>query len=143
MEDKKPHVIYLVLRIVAAVILLQTVVFFKFPGHPDSVGLFTAVSEGVTGGPDLEAALRLGSGVVELITGIFLLIPRAWSIAVGAALGAGTMVGAIGTHLGIIGIVHADDGGSLFMMAIVVFAACVALLWRFRAGLPVVGGRFV
>ncbi len=139
MAEKKRHVIFLILRIAAAIMLIQTVIFFKFPGHPDSVSLFAEVSRSVSGGAALEAPLRLGSGVTELITGILLLMPRAWAIASGAMLGMGTMVGAIGTHLGIIGIEHADDGGILFVMALVVFACCFALLFRFRGSLPVIG----
>ena len=139
MSKKKPHILFLIIRIAAAVILLQTVILFKFPGHPDSVSLFTEVSQFISGGDSLEAPLRIGSGIAELITGILLLMPPAWAVASGAMLGAGTMLGAIGTHAGIIGIEHAGDGGTLFAMALVVLACCFALLWRFRGSLPLLG----
>jgi hypothetical protein len=58
-------------RIIAAVILLQTL-FFKFTGAPESVYIFTKVG--------LEPWGRYGSGVAELIAAILLLPPRlAWA----------------------------------------------------------------
>ena len=53
-----------VVRLTAAVILLQTL-FFKFTGAPESVYIFTKVG--------MEPWGRYGSGVVELIAGILLL----------------------------------------------------------------------
>src|SRR5437762_2685492 len=52
-------------RIVAAVILLQTL-FFKFTAAPESVYIFTKVHAEPWG--------RIGSGVVELIAAVLLLI---------------------------------------------------------------------
>src|ERR1700728_3201200 len=92
-------------RIVAAVILLQTL-FFKFTGAEESVYIFTKVG--------MEPWGRYGSGVVELIASILLLIPRrAW---LGALLALGTMTGALISHLTVLGIVVKDDGGLLFGM---------------------------
>src|SRR5207245_7648966 len=56
-----------VLRITAAIILLQTL-FFKFTGAPESVYIFTKVGAEPWG--------RIGSGVVELIAAILILTPR-------------------------------------------------------------------
>src|SRR5512135_784707 len=95
-----------VLRIVAAVILLQTL-FFKFTAAPESVYIFTKVGAEPWG--------RIGSGVVELIAAALLLTPR-WPWA-GAALALGVMAGAIVSHLTILGIEVMGDKGLLFALA--------------------------
>jgi hypothetical protein len=68
---------------------------------------------------------RIGTGVIELIAGILLLIPS--TVFTGAFLGIGLMMGAIMSHLTIIGIASKGDGGQLFMLAIVVLIACTIL----------------
>ena len=104
----------LVLRIVAAVILLQTL-YFKFTAAPESVELYTKLG--------IEPWGRIGTGIVELITGIMLLIPS--TAFLGSLLGMGVMTGAIGSHLLVLGIESAGDGGTLFILAIIVFVACL------------------
>jgi uncharacterized membrane protein YphA (DoxX/SURF4 family) len=111
------NIISWILRIVAAVILLQTL-YFKFSGHPESVELFTKLG--------VEPWGRIGTGIIELITGILLLIPS--TVFIGAFLGLGLMAGAILSHLTVIGIESKGDGGQLFMLAILVFLCCLTLL---------------
>jgi uncharacterized membrane protein YphA (DoxX/SURF4 family) len=96
-------------RIVAAVILLQTL-YFKFTGHPESVELFSKLG--------VEPWGRIGTGVIELITGILLLIPS--TAFLGGFLSMGLMFGAIASHLLVIGIESKGDGGLLFMLAVTV-----------------------
>jgi putative oxidoreductase len=110
-----------ILRIAAAVILLQTL-YFKFTGHPESVELFTRLG--------VEPWGRIGTGIIELATGVLLLLPA--TAFIGALLGLGLMTGAILSHLTVIGIESQGDGGQLFMLAIVVFLACLLLLWLHR-----------
>jgi uncharacterized membrane protein YphA (DoxX/SURF4 family) len=110
------------LRIAAAVILLQTL-YFKFNGHPESVDLFTKLG--------VEPWGRIGTGIIELVAGILLLLPR--TVFFGALLGAGLMAGAILSHLFVLGIESAGDGGQLFILAWVVLACCLVLLWLNRA----------
>jgi putative oxidoreductase len=119
------NIISWLLRIVAAVILLQTL-YFKFTGHPESVALFTKLG--------VEPWGRIGTGVVELIAGILLLFPG--TVALGALLGLGLMSGAILSHLTVIGIESAGDGGQLFTLAIIVWLACAVILWLHRSRLP-------
>ena len=64
-------------RIVAAAILLQTL-FFKFTGAAESIYIFTKVG--------LEPWGRIGSGIVELIAAILILIPRTTWLGAGLAL---------------------------------------------------------
>jgi len=68
-------------RIVAAVILLQTL-FFKFTAAPESVTLFQSLG--------MEPRGRIGTGIVELIASLLLFIPGlVW---IGACLGAIVML---------------------------------------------------
>ena len=105
------------LRIVAALILLQTL-YFKFTGHPESVELFTKLG--------VEPWGRIGTGVIELIASILLLIPA--TVFVGAFLGLGLMAGAIVSHLTVIGVESKGDGGQLFILAITVMVCCLVIL---------------
>jgi uncharacterized membrane protein YphA (DoxX/SURF4 family) len=109
------------LRILAALILLQTL-FFKFSGAEESVYIFSALG--------MEPWGRIGSGVLELIASILILYPRTTFI--GAALGAGLMGGAIFFHLTKLGIAVRGDGGQLFIYALLVFISCVLLLIIYR-----------
>lgn len=118
-------------RVVVALILFQTL-FFKFTGAEESKYIFTTVM-----GAEYEAIGRIGSGIVELIAAILLLIPSTASI--GAVLALGTITGAIFSHLTKLGIVVKDDGGLLFILAIVVFLLSGVTLLLHRKDLPVIG----
>lgn len=112
-------------RIIAAIILLQTL-YFKFSGAEESVHIFTKVG--------LEPWGRYGSGLAELIAAVLLLTPRlAWA---GAVLGLGVMAGAIASHVTVLGIVVKNDGGLLFGLALTVFAACGVTAWLHRRQIP-------
>lgn len=110
------NIVSLLLRVVAAIILLQTL-FFKFTAAPESVELFTKLG--------VEPWGRIGTGVIELIASILLLIPA--TVFIGAFLGIGLMSGAILSHLAVIGIESQGDGGQLFMLAIIVWV-CTAII---------------
>lgn len=113
-----------VLRIIVAGILLQTL-FFKFTGAEESIYIFQTLG--------IEPWGRIGSGVVELIASILLLIPRTtW---LGALLALGTIMGAIASHLFVLGIEVQGDGGQLFMLALVVAVGSAILLWMEKASL--------
>lgn len=105
-----------ILRIVAALIMLQTL-YFKFTGHEQSVKLFTLLG--------MEPWGRIGTGILELIAAILLLIPR--TTLYGAGLGLGLMAGAIFFHLTKLGIVF-DGDAVLFTYAVITFVACFILL---------------
>ena len=123
-----------VCRIVVAIILFQTL-FFKFTGAEESKYIFSTLM-----GPELEAYGRIGSGVVELIAVVLLLIPgTAWF---GALLALGTITGAIMSHLTMLGIVVKDDGGLLFTLAVTVFVLSAVTLLIHRRDIPVLGSVF-
>lgn len=115
----------LVLRIVVAIILIQTL-RFKFSAHPDSVYIFEKVG--------LEPVGRIVIGILELIAGILLLIPR--TVWIGATLTLGIIGGAIMMHLTQIGIEVKNDGGLLFLTAIVTFILSSIILYLYRSDIP-------
>lgn len=110
-----------VLRIMAGIILLQSLIF-KFGALPDSVALFSQLG--------LEPYGRIGLGIIELIVAIMILIPR--TTVYGAILGMMIMFGAIVTHVFVIGIVFQKDGGSLFYLAVACFLACTILYFSLK-----------
>ena len=121
------------LRLVVAVILLQTL-FFKFSGAKESVYIFSTLG--------LEPWGRIGSGIVELIAAILLLIPA--TVTVGALLALGVISGAILSHLTKLGIAlpAVGDHGELFSLAVVVFVGSLLVLLLHRRELPWIGRIF-
>lgn len=119
---KKPLVYLLwAARLAAAIILLQTL-YFKFGAEAESVYIFSKLG--------VEPWGRIGSGIIELIASILILIPRtSW---IGAGLGLGVMAGAVLSHLTILGIDVLGDGGYLFFLALVVAVSCALILWLTR-----------
>jgi uncharacterized membrane protein YphA (DoxX/SURF4 family) len=133
-----------VCRIVAAIILLQTL-FFKFTAAPESVYIFTKlgtlvhsylpfVSIGA-----VEASARIGSGIMELIAAVLLLTPRfVWA---GAILAIAATGGAILSHLTFLGIEVQGDKGLLFGLAVTVLVTSAIALFLHRQQIPIVGAR--
>ncbi len=116
------------LQVLAAIILLQTL-FFKFTGAEESVYIFTTLGAEPWG--------RIGSGVVELVAAVLLLVPR--TVVWGALLALGTISGAILGHLTKLGIAltPVGDRGELFVLALVVFVSSLGILSLRRSGIPV------
>jgi len=125
-----------IFRLLAAGIFLQTL-FFKFSGAAESKYIFTKLGAEPWG--------RIGSGIAELIAAVLILIPKTtkW----GALLGLAVISGAILSHLTVLGIsvTNSDgtqDGGQLFIYAILVFISCAALVWINRRSLPILNKLF-
>ena len=110
-----------ILRIVPAIIMVQTLPF-KFTGAAESKALFSTLTEKALGDPGLEAVARLGTGVVELIAIILLLVPKTRMY--GALLTVGTMAGALVSHVAFLG--FSGSHGQLAVMATVALI-CSAL----------------
>ncbi|AWI25551.1 DoxX family protein [Flavobacterium pallidum] len=113
------------LRIIAAVILLQTL-FFKFTAADESVYIFTKLG--------MEPYGRIGSGIVELFAAILILIPS--TTLIGALLSAGVIAGALLSHLFILGIEVKNDGGELFILAVITFICSTILIYMDRDKIP-------
>ena len=116
MTNKPFRIVLWILRIVAAIILLQTL-YFKFSAAPESVYIFSALG--------MEPWGRIMVGVLELIAAGLLLVPQ--TTVLGAMLGMGLMGGAVFSHVTKLGIVVMDDGGALFILALIVFVCCFCL----------------
>jgi uncharacterized membrane protein YphA (DoxX/SURF4 family) len=120
-----------VLQLVVAGILLQTL-FFKFTGAEESVYIFSRLGAEPWG--------RIGSGVVELVASLLLLVPS--TAPMGAVVALGVMAGAILSHLTVLGIAVKGDGGLLFALALVAFVGSAVVLTIRRAAIPLVGRYF-
>ena len=127
-----------VIRLAAAVILLQTL-FFKFTGAPESVYIFSTVGSGI-GLSFLEPWGRIGSGVVELAASVFLLWPAlSW---LGSVMAIGVTAGAIIFHLTVLGIEVQGDHGLLFLLAWIVVITSTVNLFIVRNTIPYLGEKF-
>jgi len=134
-----------VCRVVAAIILLQTL-FFKFTAAPESVYIFTKLGTFVhsylpfASVGTVEVAGRVGSGITELIAAVLLLTPRfVWA---GAVLAMAATGGAIVSHLTFLGIEVQGDKGLLFLLAIIVLVTSAVALYLHRMQILVLGNRF-
>lgn len=117
MTTKQKNIGLWLVKIIAAVILLQTL-FFKFSAAPVSVYIFSVLG--------MEPWGRIGTGVLELIASTLLLIPG--KTLYGAILGLGLMSGAIFFHLTKLGIEVQNDSGKLFLLALIVTILCIFLI---------------
>ncbi|UUW08427.1 DoxX family protein [Flavobacterium plurextorum] len=121
----KTNILTWIIKLTAVVILLQTL-FFKFTGAEESIYIFQTLG--------IEPFGRISSGVVELIASILILIPR--TTLLGALLALGTMVGAIISHLFVLGIEVKNDGGLLFILASITFACSIYLILMNKNKIP-------
>ena len=106
-----------ILRFIVAIILLQTL-YFKFTAHPDSVHIFSALG--------VEPWGRVSLGIVELFTAILVLMPKTKVLGMLGSLG--IILGAIFSHILVLGFNVGNDGGTLFILAIIVLVATVVFL---------------
>jgi uncharacterized membrane protein YphA (DoxX/SURF4 family) len=117
---KYQNIILWIFRVLAALIMLQTL-YFKFSADPQSVHLFTVLG--------IEPWGRIGTGVLELIASLLILYPR--TTGYGAVLGLGLMSGAIFFHLTKLGIKF-DGDYVLFLYAVLTFISCAVLALFYR-----------
>ena len=110
-----------VLRIIAALIMLQTL-YFKFSGSEESVYIFSQLG--------MEPWGRIATGILELIASILILYPKTTFF--GSVLAIGLMLGAVGAHLTKLGIVVRNDGGQLFIYGILVLLSSFILVIIYR-----------
>ncbi|SRR5258707_1692412 len=121
---KMQTVLFWIVRVIAALIMLQTL-FFKFTGAEESIKIFSQLGAEPWG--------RIGSGVLELIASILILIPA--TVWIGSVLAIGLMAGAILSHITVIGIFR-DDGGQLFFYAVAVLLCALFSFWKSRHQVP-------
>ena len=109
------------LRIIAVLIMLQTL-YFKFSGAEESVYIFSQLG--------MEPWGRMGTGIFELIASLLILYPRTTFF--GSVLAIGLMLGAVGAHLIKLGVVVKNDGGQLFIYALIVLISSILLAVIYR-----------
>ncbi|MEO6346564.1 MAG: DoxX family protein [Aquaticitalea sp.] len=114
-------ILLIVLKLIPSIIMLQTL-FFKFTASEESVYIFSKLG--------MEPYGRIGVGIMELLAVILIMVTKTRFY--GAALGVGIMVGAIFSHLSVLGIVVQDDGGLLFTLAIVTLISCLILMYIYK-----------
>lgn len=107
------------LRFFVAVILLQTL-YFKFTAAAESVYIFSKLG--------MEPYGRIATGIFELVAAVLILMPR--TTIFGALLGLGLMIGAVVSHIFVLGIEVQNDGGTLFMLALLVLISCAVLIYK-------------
>jgi putative oxidoreductase len=115
------NIISWLLRLVVAITLLQTL-YFKFTAHPESVHIFSSLG--------LEPYGRIGVGVAELITSILILIPATKIYGMLGSLG--IILGAVFSHVLVLGLDVGGDGGSLFALAILVLVCSSIFLFMHK-----------
>lgn len=114
----------ILLKVIVAVILLQTL-YFKFSASPESVYIFKKLG--------MEPFGRIGSGIVELIASILLFVDTTKFYA--ALTIVGTMLGAIISHIFILGIEVMNDGGTLFILAVIALISSAILTISYASDL--------
>jgi putative oxidoreductase len=113
----------LAIRLLVSMNLLYAANFLKFAGVPDSVTLFTQMSQAVHGLVS-QPVLRLGSGVFETVVAVLLLIPK--TARLGAGLTVAWMTAVILSHIFVLGY------GWFFVDALMVMVLAVIYLFLTR-----------
>jgi hypothetical protein len=117
----------LVIRLFVSVNLLYAAIFLKFAAVPDSVALFTQMSQAVHGLLS-QPVFRLGSGVFETMVAVLLLIAK--TARLGAGLTVVWMAAVILSHIFVLGY------GWFFVDALMVMVLAVIYLLLARRQSP-------
>jgi chromate transport protein ChrA len=107
------------IRLMVSVNLLYAAIFAKFAGLPQSVALFTQMSQAVHGLIS-QPVFRLGSGAFETVVAVLFLIPK--TARLGARLVVVWMTGIILSHIFVLGY------GLFFVDALVLMLLAVSYL---------------
>lgn len=128
---KTYNIISWVIRLTISAILIQTL-YFKFTAHPDSVLIFSKLN--------LEPFGRIGLGIIELITAVLILINSTKIIGLLSSLV--IIMGAIFSHILILGFSISNDGGVLFSLAIIIYLANIIYLLVFHEEIVIFFRKF-
>jgi hypothetical protein len=118
------RLVLLTIRLFISLNLLYASIFLKFAGVPDSVTLFTRMSQAVHGLIS-QPIFRLGSGGFETVVTVLLLIPKTTRLGVGLTLG--WMTAVILSHIVVLGY------GWFFADALIVMGLAVIYLLLTRS----------
>ena len=107
------------IRLLVSVNLLYAAIFAKFAGVPQSVALFTQMSQAVHGLIS-QPVFRLGSGIFETVIAVLLLVPK--TARFGARLTVVWMIAVLLSHIFVLGY------GWFFVDALMVMLLAVTYL---------------
>lgn len=125
--DKRAKIVSWVGQLVAAAIFGMAAPA-KFMADPSAVAIFEKLGA--------EPVGRLATGSLEGLAIVLLLVPATAHL--GGLLGMGLMLGALVSHLTVLGI-SIDGDPSMFVMALVSLAACSTVVWTRRESVPWLG----
>jgi hypothetical protein len=118
------RLVLVAIRLLVSANLLYAAIFLKFAAVPDSVALFTRMSQAVHGLVS-QPVFRLGSGVFETVVAVLLLIPK--TARLGAGLTVAWMTPVILSHIFVLGY------GWFFVDALLVMLLAVIYLLPARS----------
>ncbi|MBB6144421.1 putative membrane protein YphA (DoxX/SURF4 family) [Silvibacterium bohemicum] len=118
-------IVLIVIKVLVCLNLFYGAFFFKFPGVPFSIALFTTMSDAVHGIIS-QPVFRIGAGLFETIGPILFLIPR--TARFGAAFIATYMIGVLMSHIFVLGY------GMAFVDALITFLLPCLYLYMTRPG---------
>jgi len=125
-------------RYVASLILLQTLLFkFGIGGQTflnESIALFSSLTIALFGDSHLEGLFRIGTGILEFIASVLMVIPK--TAVYGGVMGVGLMTGAILSHIFLIGVTFGNDGGKLISLAVIVLVCSLKIVYDEKDRLP-------
>jgi uncharacterized membrane protein YphA (DoxX/SURF4 family) len=107
----------------------------KFAGQEMTVHIFTTLG--------VEPWGRILTGVIEVSIFLLVLLPK--TTVYGAIISLGTIIGAILSHFVILGLViknasgTVNDGGEIFITALIILALTLINLFIHRQSIPVIG----
>lgn len=130
MEKSRPYKTW-IFQIISAIIFIVVAVL-KLSGHAADVYIFETLG--------MEPAGRYFIAIVELLAGLLLLTNSL--AATGAFIGIGVMLGALITHLTILGFEVNNDGGATMVMLGVVLFSCIVVAYMRRKQIPFIGSTF-
>lgn len=119
--------IQFLISVVIAFLLLRTVIA-KFTPLERSVEVFDSISTILVGDTSINALMRIGTGVLELITSILLFFSTTRFI--GAFLAAGTMMGALSLHFLGLGFSGANQSLAIIGAIVLILSAILMFLTR-------------
>ena len=156
----KTRIITTVLTLFICFVFIQSL-FFKFAGSPETDHIFSTLDSWAKDTFELAGLFAPGGifsayviGSAELVASLLLLVAlfmgKPGLQGFGGLMATGIMTGAISFHLftplGVEVVNEATgveaDGGTLFIMACLVWSSGLALAWINRVSLPIVGGLF-
>jgi uncharacterized membrane protein YphA (DoxX/SURF4 family) len=118
MKKQPSAIIQWILRIIASLIMLQTL-YYKFSGSAESVYIFSQMN--------MEPWGRYATGMAELVASLLILYKP--TTAIGSFFAVAIMSGALLSHAFVLGVEVMEDHGLLFLYALIVWVAAILLLW--------------